>query len=193
MPKNTIAKRPINIPKSRNKIRPQSPQTHGTVELQAYEHVKKFSGPLPPSDEYAAYEATSPGSATRILAMAEREQESRLKVTEQLTEAKIADTKAERQEIRRSQWLAWSLAMFVIGIGGWLVYTNHQIVGTLLTGGTLIGIVTAFLNQNTKKSKKSVSSTTDSGVSSTDTTNVEDNSRHINETKNSTKPDIVQD
>lgn len=112
--------------------------------------MERYVGPLPKADEFAAYERCIPGAAERILAMAEKEQASRLQINEQLAEATIADTKAERREISRSQWLAWSLSVLVICIGGWLIYTNHQIMGTLLTGGTLIGIVSAFLNQNKK-------------------------------------------
>lgn len=37
-----------------------------------------YSGPLPPADQIRAYEEALPGSADRILAMAERQQEHRL-------------------------------------------------------------------------------------------------------------------
>ncbi len=148
MPQRTPLVRRAHAPKISRGPAARTTRKSPMLGLQA--KLEKYSGPLPRAEEFAAYEACIPGAADRILAMAEKEQDSRIKISEQLSEATVADAKAERHEIRRAQFLAGFLATLVICIGGGLIYTGHPITGTFLTGGTLVGIVTAFLSQNKK-------------------------------------------
>lgn len=111
----------------------------------------EHSGPLPDAVTYARYEATTPGAGERILAMAEREQAHRHKMEELVNRALVEDATAERKEIKRGQWLAFFIALVILAIGGWLAYTNHPLVGGLLTAGTLVGIVSAFLGRSRQK------------------------------------------
>jgi len=88
--------------------------------------ASSWADPLPPADQIRAYEEVLPGSADRILAMAERQQEHR-----QNLERVTVDEAASR-----SRWglrLGFVLAILVIGVGrvgarapgdrrrGWLV------------------------------------------------------------------------
>ncbi len=75
---------------------------------QVLQHTEITSGPLPSPERFQAYEKTLPGSAERLLSMAERVQE----------DAGVA----RQQSIRKAavgQWLGYSLGL--LGICGPLV------------------------------------------------------------------------
>ena len=134
---------------TKSRSAPNTPSTKPKV-IKAERHlaIATYSGPLPDPATFEAYDHTTPGAGERILAMAEKEQAHRHKMEALMTEAYAKDSVNERKEIQRSQWMAWTLASGVVLIGGFLVYAGHSVVGTLLTGGTLIGIVSAFLEKN---------------------------------------------
>lgn len=68
----------------------------------------KASGPLPLASEFDAYERTFPGSAERILTMAEKEQDRRITWDKEALGAEIKDRK-------RGHYLAFILALFMTG------------------------------------------------------------------------------
>ena len=80
------------------------------------------SGPLPPADQIRAYEEVLPGSADRILSMAERQQEHRQSL-EKVTVEGAAN---------RSWWgmrLGFVIAVIVVGIGAGAIFTGHALAG----------------------------------------------------------------
>lgn len=81
------------------------------VQVETAQHLEFSSGPLPPPRFFQAYEATLPGAAERILAMAEREQKSR-----HVREA-------------RGQWMAFLLALLGLLGGVALVYWDKSLEG----------------------------------------------------------------
>jgi uncharacterized membrane protein len=81
-----------------------------------------YSGPLPPAEQVRAYEEVLPGSADRILSMAERQQEHRLSL-ERVTVVEAA---------QRSRWglrLGFAIAVLVIGVGAAGIFTGHALAG----------------------------------------------------------------
>lgn len=84
--------------------------------------ASSWAGPLPPADQIRAYEEVLPGSADRILAMAERQQEHR-----QNLERVTVDEAASR-----SRWglrLGFVLAILVIGVGAGAIFTGEALAG----------------------------------------------------------------
>jgi uncharacterized membrane protein len=84
-----------------------------------------YAGPLPPADQIRAYEEVLPGSADRILAMAERQQEHRHEL-ERVTINEAAN---------RSWWglrLGFVIALTVIGVGAGAIFTGHALAGFAL-------------------------------------------------------------
>ena len=67
-----------------------------------------FEGPLPPAQMYAQYESAYPGTAERILKMAEQQQQHRMG-----WENKVRDNGDKAEQ--RGQWMAFALAMASIG------------------------------------------------------------------------------
>lgn len=104
-----------------------------------------YVGPLPPAAEFQKYNAITPGAGDRILTMAEKEQQHRHEMERLLFEAEITDGIKERAENKRGQWMAWSIALVMIAVGAFLIYTGHPIIGSLLSGVTLLGVISAFL------------------------------------------------
>lgn len=87
-----------------------------------------YAGPLPPAEQIRAYEQVLPGSADRILRMAERQQEHRMEL-ERMTVHEAAN---------RSWWglrLGFVIAVLVVGIGAAAIFTGHALAGF----GVLIG------------------------------------------------------
>lgn len=128
-------------------LHPKHTTKKNVVAVSREEYEYEYQGPLPDPATFASYEQTTRGAGERILTMAEKEQKHRHEMERRMTEAYATDICQERREIGRAQWMAWTLAFGVITIGGFLVYAGHSFVGTLLTGGTLIGIVSTFLEK----------------------------------------------
>ena len=97
-----------------------------------------FSGPLPPLAMYEGYERAFPGSANRILTLAEEEQRGRdAWETRALT--------AEVEERKRGQWIGAALAVFCIAGAIYLAANGEQLVAAILAGVSAVGIVGRFL------------------------------------------------
>ena len=74
--------------------------------------VSLFSGPLPPAEELARYEDALPGSADRIVTMAEKEQEIRAQ--------QVADSpKTQRLVVKLSTVVA-AMLMALAGLALWI-------------------------------------------------------------------------
>jgi uncharacterized membrane protein len=77
-----------------------------------------WSGPLPPAEQIRAYEEVLPGSANRILSMAEGQQAHRHEL-EKLT---------IKEATNRSWWglrLGFVLAVMIIAVGAAAIFTGH--------------------------------------------------------------------
>lgn len=108
-------------------------------------------GSLVPPDEFAAYEGAVPGSAERILVMAEREQQHR-------QEQDIADQEASRKFTTRSQYISLGVslvsitaAVIVVAIDGGALVAS-VLGGTGLTSGignTIVKMIDRSLQQAT--------------------------------------------
>ncbi|MCH8487554.1 MAG: DUF2335 domain-containing protein [Candidatus Cyclonatronum sp.] len=106
--------------------------------------LAQFSGPLPPSQEFANYENILPGAADRILKMAEIEQEARIK--------------SQRSELRMlfvshiiGQVFAFLLGLIGIGAGFYLILNGHDVTGLGVLVGSLAAIVGAFIYKQRKE------------------------------------------
>ena len=83
----------------------------------AYIQAASFRGPLPPPALFSHYDKTLPGSADRILKMAETEQSHR-----HGWEVSLLD--AQRSDVRRGQWMGFGL-----GIAGLVVAVIRALIG----------------------------------------------------------------
>lgn len=99
---------------------------------------KSHSGPLPDIETLAGYDHFITNGADRIMAMAEKQQEHRIKI-----ESSVVQSQNWQSVI--GQIFGFVIALFAIGIGGYLTYAGYPKVGGLLMGGTVVSLVGIFV------------------------------------------------
>jgi len=124
---------------------------------------EKFSGPLPHPDHFKEYEDILPGSADRILKMAEKQQshnndmEKRYFRTDNITGVLGIVS-------------AFGISIIVIGSGVYLVMNGHSVTGTLFAGFGLTSLVGTFIygtnNQNDNNTPVPLESTENNNTTS---------------------------
>ncbi len=96
------------------------------------------SAPLPLPSELAAYEDILPGAAERIFAMAESQSNHRQGL----------EVKALSFEGRNSLLgivAGWFLGTLGLLIGGFCIYTAHDVAGAAISGVSLVSLVGTFI------------------------------------------------
>lgn len=100
---------------------------------------EQFSGPMPHPKHLREYEEVLPGSAERILSMAERSLEANV-------ELHSAGVKAEISDRKLGMWLGAALfALLIIGAFSALFVTSNAVVPGLFLGTAAVGGVVAFI------------------------------------------------
>lgn len=106
-----------------------------------------YSGPLPPAEQMRQYEDILPGSANRILSMAERQEAHRHEL-EKLT---------VQEATNRSWWglrLGFVLAVMIIAIGAAAIFTGHTpegLTAILAPTAILAGVFVYGRREQTKE------------------------------------------
>ena len=104
----------------------------------AYLEAQSFQGPLPPPSLFGQYEQILPGSADRILILAEKEQSHRHKWESDVLVA-------QKSDVGRGQWMGFGLGMAGLIVAFFCSYFGFPVVAAASIGTVLAGIVTAFL------------------------------------------------
>lgn len=100
---------------------------------------EQFSGPMPHPKHLREYENTLPGSAERILSMAERTLDHNLNIHERGQLAEIEDTK------RGMRYGAFLFGLLISCGFASIFFTDSEIVPGLFLGAAVIGGITAFI------------------------------------------------
>lgn len=108
---------------------------------------RQFSGPLPAPEDIAKYEKTLPGSAERILSMAEKQQEHRME-----SEQKIIDYKTGVG--KRGQWLGFILVILCVAASGALGLLGHDWLAGCIGVTTVLGVAGVFALNKEPNAKK---------------------------------------
>ena len=106
--------------------------------VQAIRTEVHFAGPLPPANELARYDAVLPGLADRIVKMAEANATHRQALERSVVEGNVVAQ-------LRGQILAFTLALVVAGIGGFLVFSDKATLGLWLILGDLLSLAAVFV------------------------------------------------
>lgn len=99
-----------------------------------------WSGPLPPPEQLARFEDVLPGTAARIIAMAEKEGEHSREVQMRAVRATV-----RLQHI--GQVMAFVLSCCALTSAYWLAMAGHDWVAGSLVAGGFVGLATVFLRQ----------------------------------------------
>ncbi len=97
-----------------------------------------FSGPLPPPEMLARYDEIIPGSAERILTMAESQSLHRRELEREVVFSRIALS-------RRGQWLGFAIAIVGLGTSAIIAIYGSALAGGIIGLGTLVSLVGVFM------------------------------------------------
>ena len=105
----------------------------------------QFVGPLPPPSVLAQYEKVSPGTAERIISIAEKEQQHRHAMQGKLVDSQVEDARRERNERRLGQIFGLIIGVFAIGAGSLTAILGSQIAGGFIGTTGVGGLVSVFV------------------------------------------------
>lgn len=103
--------------------------------------IRVRSAPLPTPEEFAGYEKTCPGAADRILKIAETQSQHRQQLEKKSVEAIIWDG-------HFGLIFAFFLSLIALCGGIFLVWKDHEILGTIFAGIGLTSVIKAFVQTN---------------------------------------------
>jgi uncharacterized membrane protein len=100
--------------------------------------ITQFSGPIPSPERLGQYNQVVPGSANRIIQMAETQAEHRREL----------ENHAVRSQIRQSdcgQWMALGISLTAISASVWVTLAGQPWVGATLGGTTVVSLAGIFI------------------------------------------------
>jgi len=117
-----------------------------------------YSGPIPSPETFSRYEATLPGSASRILAMAESEASHRQAAEMTVIEGNISANEQRHREVTKGQWFAFFMTMMAFSLSAYALSLGKENTAVMLCGGTILGLATAFIGDRvaSRASRKSL-------------------------------------
>lgn len=107
---------------------------------------KTHTGPLPAPETLAEYSAIIPNGAERIMLMAEKQLEHRMKM-----ENKVIGGQMLQSNI--GQFLAFFIGLAALVASTYCIVLDHEWAGSILGIGGLTGLVTAFIKGRSQQEK----------------------------------------
>jgi uncharacterized membrane protein len=114
-----------------------------------------FSGPIPPPSILAGYENTLPGSADRIITMAEKQLGHRQKLEEAVVASNIQNEKV-------GMWFAFTLTLLLMSFGVYLIVHDKSIGGYLAIFAPAVFHGSNYMHNRTREEKSTDGTPTDS-------------------------------
>ncbi len=109
--------------------------------------ARSFSGPIPPPHILKGYEDVLPGSADRILRMAEEQSKHRQSLENQVIPEQLAQS-------RRGQYFGFSLALICLVSSSVLAFYGMTVVASILASTTIGAVVYTFVLGKKYQGKK---------------------------------------
>ena len=99
---------------------------------------RMHSGPLPDPDTLIKYDSVIPEGADRVMKMAEKQQEHRMKI-----ESKVINSQSSQSKLGQ----IFGLIIGIVGIasGTYLASIGATYVGGIIAGGTVVSLVSVFV------------------------------------------------
>ena len=105
---------------------------------------QEFAGPIPPPPMMKQYEETLPGSADRILKMAENQSEHR----QWIEKKKLSFS---NREVHLGQVLGFAIGVIAIITGGYTALNGAPIPGGFIGTAGVVGLVSVFVIGSNRK------------------------------------------
>ena len=111
-----------------------------------------FAGPLPPPGLLKGYEDVFPGSAERIISMAEKYGDHRRAMEVRAAELAAEQMRRDYSEARMGQLCGLAVTLAIVGAGAWVALEGHPWPGATLGGGGVVlqTLVTTFVRGRIK-------------------------------------------
>lgn len=132
---------------------PANPLNSVNGKIQATK-VQAFMGPLPPPDLLQHYNEVLPGSAERIVALAECEANHRRECEKKALDSDIKVDKDDSAARTRGQWLAFAIVVIIGGAGFYLALHGHEITGSVFGGPAIASMAANFLGKKKEDKPK---------------------------------------
>lgn len=128
------------------KIKKKSNEPPAITQQKVNQHIltQTFSGPIPPPKLLEEYNMILPGSAERILSMAEAEANHR----HEMERTVLFETASE---VKRGQKYALFMGSFAITASVIAAFIGAEKTAMIIGGSTVVGLVTAFIIGRFKK------------------------------------------
>lgn len=133
-----------NTGASGQQVVPRSQQRQGQLTRADILQISQYSGPLPPPEALKAYDEIHPGGAEKIFDAFEKQNNHRIK-----SERKFFFR--DHMQITVGQLLGCALVAYVVYLGYLLIMAGHELPGTVLSGGGLATLATAFLKHRNRE------------------------------------------
>jgi uncharacterized membrane protein len=114
------------------------PKTVATIAAVVQAQISQFISPLPDPNVLARYNEIVPGSAERIIKMTEEQSAHRQRLENKTVTGQTVES-------NRGQWIAAVISVLFLVGSVWVTREGHDWVGAVLGGGTVVGLVTAFV------------------------------------------------
>jgi uncharacterized membrane protein len=108
--------------------------------------VEKTSGPLPHWQHLEKYNEIIPNGAERIMAMAEKQQEHRIKMEERAISSQL-------DQSARGQLFGLIIGCVALAAGTICGLMGHEITGSIIGGGGITGLVSVFVYGKVKQER----------------------------------------
>ena len=119
----------------------------GEDHKESYMEASAYKGPVPAPEDLDKYEILLPGSADRLISMAERESAHRHEIEKKLVNASITDNDNEASYRTRGQIFAFIIALSAMGAGVYLAKLGVPGWGTILGLSGVAVLVWPFINR----------------------------------------------
>lgn len=116
-------------------------------QQQAMAKLEMYSGPIPHPDILRKYDMIDPGAAKQIIDNGVEESRHRRQLENQSLEYM-------RRDRKRRDWMGFTVALVIIGVGAFLIYIGHVVTGSILSGASALGIVGLFLDNGQSNDRK---------------------------------------
>ena len=106
---------------------------------------------LPSADELAKLNGISEDIIPWIMARTEKEQDARIKFNEDRMRLSENDLKFAHKYNMLALVMAFLIVLLFLSASFYLIISGKEVIGTIFAGGTIVGIVSYFLNAKRKK------------------------------------------
>ncbi|MCE0496626.1 MAG: DUF2335 domain-containing protein [Methylacidiphilales bacterium] len=118
-------------------------QTLTRIEISASQSIS-YSGPLPHPSLLAKYNDVIPNGAERMMVMAEKQSDHRLKI-----ETMVVNNQQRQSTV--GQYFALVITIAGLALSGWLIVNNHDTAGSAIGVATIGSVAAAFIAGRTKQ------------------------------------------